>query len=163
METRIHFNIPNEVVKEATQLITNSITVLKPWLIALTPTERQTIPKMSDKTFPFVEKTLDYTASSPEFVPAYMNKEDLATDLKAWEQLTGLLRLVHQLGDGLDDSAMQAGATGYSNALNYYNSIKQAAKMNVPGAKAIFEDLRKRFVKSKPEKDTIEKQEQEME
>jgi hypothetical protein len=32
-------------------------------------------------------------------------------------------------------------------ALSYYNSVKQAAKVNAPEAKAIYEDLRKRFEK----------------
>ncbi|MCK3686434.1 hypothetical protein [Maribellus sp. YY47] len=30
-----------------------------------------------------------------------------------------------------------------------YNSVKQAAQMNIPGAKAIFEDLKKRFMKTR--------------
>ncbi len=155
METRIHFNIPNEVVKEATQLITNSITVLKPWLIALTPTERQTIPKMSDKTFPFVEKTLDYSVSAPQFAPPYMDVTELTNDMKVFDQLNPLLRLATALKDGLDDTRMMAGGESYINALSYYNSIKQATKMDVPGAKSIYEDLKKRFVKNKTDKEEI--------
>jgi hypothetical protein len=30
-------------------------------------------------------------------------------------------------------------------SLSYYHSIKQAAQMNIPGAKAIYEDLKVRF------------------
>jgi hypothetical protein len=42
---------------------------------------------------------------------------------------------------------MMAGSEAYVSALSYYNSVKTAAKMNVPGAKIIFEDLSKRFAK----------------
>ncbi len=46
-------------------------------------------------------------------------------------------------------TVMETGGESYVNALSYYNSVKQATKMNVPGAKSIYEDLRKRFEKSK--------------
>ncbi len=82
-----------------------------------------------------MEKTLDYTVSDPQFAPPYMNKEELAGDMKAHGQLTGLFRMVQQLNNGLDDTAMQAGAESYINALSYYNAVKQASKMNVPASK----------------------------
>lgn len=47
---------------------------------------------------------------------------------------------------------MLAGSEAYAAALSYYNSVKMASKLNVNGAKAIYEDLRKRFEhKSKKE------------
>ena len=48
---------------------------------------------------------------------------------------------------------MQAGAESYVCALTYYNSVKMAAKMDIPGAKSIHEDLSKRFEKSKNTKE----------
>jgi hypothetical protein len=67
MENKINFSIPEKVVTEATQKLTEVVTVLQPYMIALTPDERRTIPKMSDKTFPFVEKTLDYCQTAESF------------------------------------------------------------------------------------------------
>ena len=34
-------------------------------LVALQPSQRQELPKMSDKTLPFVEKVIDYADSRP--------------------------------------------------------------------------------------------------
>jgi hypothetical protein len=48
---------------------------------------------------------------------------------------------------------MLAGSEAYIAALAYYNSVKQAAKMNVPGARAIYDDLSKRFP-GRPKLDT---------
>ena len=74
-----------------------------------------------------------------------------------YNQLTPLFRLVMRLHDGLDDTTMEAGAESYANSLSYYNSVKQAAKMNVPGAKAIYDDLKKRFERTaSPEGDSGE-------
>ncbi len=69
--------------------------------------------------------------------------------MKIHSQLTPLLRLVRSLNDGLDDTTMVAGAESYVCALTYYNSVKQATKIDIPGAKSIYEDLSKRFVKTK--------------
>jgi hypothetical protein len=84
---------------------------------------------------------------APEF--SYMDREALFSDLKVTQQLTPLFRIIKAMNDGLDDTIMEAGGEGYINALSYYNSVKQAAKMNVPGAKSIYEDLSKRFEKAK--------------
>ena len=149
MENKINSIIPEEVVAQATTDLNNAVNLLLPYLIALSPEERRTIPKMSDKTAPFVDKCLDYSGSAPQFAPVYMDKDALAADLKVNSQLTPLFRIVKGLYDGLDDTIMESGAEGYVMALSYYNSVKQAAKMDVPGAKSIYEDLRKRFEKAK--------------
>ena len=154
MENKIDFIIPDELINSSLQKLNEVATDLKPYLIALTPAERQYIPKMSDKTLPFVEKTLDYCKTAPQFAPVFMNIGALTADMKVYNQLIPLLRIVQQLNDGLDDTTKQAGAESFVNSLNYYNAVKQAAKTDVPGAKSIFSDLQKRFarVKNKNEK-----------
>lgn len=144
-ENVVSIKIPeNELEKVLASLkVVNE--VLQPYLLALTPQDRQNLPKMSDKTFPFVEKSLEYCKSNPEFAPAYLNVEELSIDFKAVEDLTQIYRIIEQLSEGLNDTIMLSGSEAYTSALTYYNSIKQATKINVPKAKAIFEDLKKRF------------------
>jgi hypothetical protein len=127
--------------------------ILKPYLVALTPAERQALPKMSDKTTPFVEKCLEYAQTNPQFAPSYMNVGELLIDMKAVNDLTKILRPIEQLNENLNDTTMLSGSEAYTAALTYYNSVKQAAKMNVPNAKTIYEDLVKRFEKSSKKKE----------
>ena len=154
MENQINFIIPDEVMADVTLVLTNAANKLQPYLIALTPEQRKELPKMSDKTVPFVEKNLEYCGSSPQFVPPFMDCEALGGDVKVTQQLTPVFRIVKAMNDGLDDTIMAAGSEAYINALNYYNSVKQAAKSNVPGAKSIYDDLSKRFEKTKKAKVT---------
>ncbi len=154
MENQIHLIIPEEVVLIATQKLNEAVEVLEPYLLALTSDQRKEMAKMSDKTIPFVEKNLEYSGSAPQFVPPFMDCEALAGDVKVTQQLTPLYRIVKGMSDGLDDTVMVAGSEAYINALNYYNSVKQAAKNNVPVAKSIYDDLSKRFVKTKKAKVT---------
>ena len=120
---------------------------LKPLLITLTPDQRREIPKMSDGTTPFVEKTLDYAKSNAEFAPPYMDIPELEVDLKAVEDLQSVYRPLLQLMQQLDDSIMLSGSEAYIASLAYYNSVKMGSRMNVPNAKAIYADLKKRFSK----------------
>ena len=59
--------------------------------------------------------------------------------------LTDLARPIEQLNRTLEDTIILAGSEAYVASLAYYNSVKQAAKMNVPGALPIQDDLSKRF------------------
>lgn len=50
MDNKINFSIPDEVIADVTSKLNDIGTQLKPFLIALTPTERQELPKMGDGT-----------------------------------------------------------------------------------------------------------------
>ncbi len=102
---------------------------------------------MSDKTAPFVSKVLDYVETKAQFAPSYLNVEELKTDLQVVAVLTQIFRPVEQIYENLNDTITQAGSEAYVASLAYYNSVKQAAKMNIPDAKTIFNDLKVRFEK----------------
>jgi hypothetical protein len=147
MENRISIEIPPadlQAIKAALQQVQG---LLAPYVVALTPEQRKTIPKMSDGTEPFVDKVMDYAINNSEFLPPFVSLGELEKDWNATSGLMPLLRMVDQIHDTMSDTAMLAGSEAYKGALSYYNSVKQAAKMNAPDAKAIYEDLRKRFEK----------------
>lgn len=144
-DNRIAIQIPEADVTEINAAIETLKTKLQPYLIALTPEDRKLLPKMSDKTIPFVDKALDYAQNSPQFAPQYMNVPEMKIDLDALNTLTEFYRPLEQIISGLDDTMMLSGSEAYIAALSYYNSVKMAAKMNVPAAKPIYDDLKERF------------------
>jgi hypothetical protein len=135
---------PNDL-KQILTLLTEIKGILKPYLIALTPEERKDLAKMSDKTVPFVEKALEYAQANPQFAPAYMSVPELKIDLAAVNDLTQVIRPVEALYENLSDTIMLSGSEAYVAALTFYNSVKQAAKLSIPNAKPIYDDLSKRF------------------
>lgn len=145
MENKISIQIPPGDLQAAKVALEQAQQLLAPYVKALTPEQRKTIPKMSDGTEPFVQKVVEYASSAPQFMPPFVSKEEFDKDWQAVSGLLPLLRLCTQLEDTLSDTTMLAGSEAYISALSYYNSVKQAAKVNVPDAKAIYEDLRKRF------------------
>ena len=142
-------------VKEA---IATLKTTLSPHLIALSPTERQRIPKMGDGTLPFVEKVMEYAKEDDKFLPPFVPIDELEKDWAAVKKLLPVLRDLQQMQSNLDDTVMMAGSEAYVGALSYYNSVKYAAKVNIADAKVIFDDLQRRFERSSsptPTNDTV--------
>jgi hypothetical protein len=144
-ENKVSITLKPEDLKKVLDALNTANAVLKPYLIALTPAERQELPKMSDGTVPFVQKTLEYAQTNAGFVPAYIDVKELKTDFDAVEALAQIFRPIEQLYFNLSDTMTLSGSEAYVASLAFYNSVKQAAKINVPGAKAIAEDLKLRF------------------
>jgi len=125
-------------------------TVLKPYLLTISTAERQQLPKMSERSVPFVRKVLDYTESHGEFAPSYLDPVELKKDVNLFDSLTRVSQGLAEVLDELTDTTMVAGSEAFVASLAYYNSVKQGAKQNVPNARAVFDDLKVRFENNGP-------------
>jgi hypothetical protein len=137
--------IPPEILSQAQAKIAEVATLLKPYLLALTPTERHELPKMGPKTLNFVEKSHEYAHENPTLIPPYLEIGEFDTDFADAHGLWTLYNHVRQLEDGISDTQMTAGSEAYQAALIFYNSAKIAASQNISGAKAVYEELKRRF------------------
>ncbi|MBN3520366.1 hypothetical protein JYB62_10155 [Algoriphagus lutimaris] len=151
IENRNSIEIPEAVLADALGKLNEARELLAPYLIALTPTQRKDLLKMSDGSRPFVEKVMDYVDSEPQFLPPYLPVEELKKDWGAVKGLGPILNSANLFNDNLSDTLMLAGSESFDGALSYYNTVKYAARMNAPGAKGIYEDLKKRFDKNSSE------------
>lgn len=157
VENRISIELTDEEKAQITSAITTINDVFRDKLVTLSPQERREHPKMGDGTEPFVSKALDYATSNPEFTPRYVNADDMKIDFEAVSLLNGIYRPLKQLIEQLDDSILLSGSEAYVAALAYYNSVKVGAKMNVPGAKSIYNDLKQRFSKTSSASNVLER------
>jgi hypothetical protein len=111
--------------------------LLAPCLLALTPAERQGLPKMGEKTIGFVGKAYDFTRQNPSMVPPYLGINAFGVDFADVHGLWTLLNLIQQLEEGVSDTEMIAGSEAYQIALVFYKSVKMAAAQDIPSAKAV--------------------------
>ena len=142
---RVSADIPAAVITDVTNKLNEVRALLLPYLEALTPDERRTIPKMSDKTIAFVNKTETYTISNPEFAPGFMEVAEFSKDMQVVVELKPILDICEQLVSNIDDTSMLAGSEAYVQALMYYNGVKLAAKTGQASARPIYDDLSVRF------------------
>lgn len=60
-----------------------------------------------------------------------------------------IVSLINQLSNYFDDTKLAARSEAYSAALYYYGSVQQAASVNLPGAKAIYDELKEYFPRTR--------------
>lgn len=115
------------------------------FLISLTSDQRMGGMKIGEKSVNFVEKSLAYSKSNPEFAPAYINMTEFGSDYKLSRDMLGFLRRLKPLVRNMEDTATEAGMEALSAAMVFYASVKTAAKQGAISAIPIYEDLKKRF------------------
>jgi hypothetical protein len=148
---RISLILQAEEVEQVKQLFSQIGQILAPRLINLTPDERVQLPKMGEKSIPFVTKGMEYLRIPGTPTPPYVNGEELEIDINAHESLRQIRQVAQPIVDMLDDTMLLCGSEAYVAVLAFYTYLKGAAKMNVPGAKTILDDLSTRFP-SRPSK-----------
>lgn len=114
--------------------------------IGLSDDERKALLKLGEKSVGFDEKVASYMASRPDLVPGYVNLATLGQNRAARVDVADLLRQVGDVWQRLSDTDLKLGNQIYKPELAFYSSAQEAAKHGVPGAQAIVEDLKTRFV-----------------
>ena len=114
-------------------------------IINLNKDERQSLPKIADKTLAFDEKCKAYMTSRPELVPGFIDAAELAKDRKLIDDLLPCLRELAPICEGLEDTVSLAYTDVYVADLAFHANVKQAAKRVVPGSDTIYDDLKTRF------------------
>ena len=118
------------------------------FLVNLTPKERIARPKMGNNSQTFVAKALEIATNNPQFVPPYVDLPAMRKDYDLAVRLQGIEMQLDSLCEKVSDTNMAAGSEAYVTALTLYNSIKAAAKVNVPGANALATELAERFAQA---------------
>ena len=113
--------------------------------VVISREEFNSLPKVADGRIPFVEKAAEYAVSNPEHVPAVLNVAEFQKDVKLFVALRRLIRPLRQLLDRLESAMTVAGSEAFYAARDYYKLVQLNAKMGVPGAQAIYEDLKRLF------------------
>jgi hypothetical protein len=144
-QNQIAVEIAGDELQKIKGFITGLQTALAPHVISLSDQERHDILKIGDKSVAFVDKSMDYTVSNPEFVPKNLDVQAMQIDVMAINQLYPLLKQLTQITTNLSDTVMLSGSEAFKGALLYYGGVQMGMKTNEPNAKAIYEDLSQRY------------------
>ena len=115
------------------------------FLVGLTDDQRKTMLKLGDKTVGFEQKCASYMASRPDLIPGFVDMNKLGQDRAAWADVADILHALLDVTQQADDTDMVLAHQIYLPDLSFYQNVQMAAKRNVPGAQAIFDDLKARF------------------
>jgi hypothetical protein len=115
-----------------------------PFLIALTPDERKSLPKAEANSLSFVENALTASQNNPSILPASFDAAGFASSVALFSVLTDLNTGVAQLASELDDTRLDVGSQAMDQARNVYDYVKAAVK-KTPGLKPVADQLAVRF------------------
>ncbi|MDR0769091.1 MAG: hypothetical protein LBE71_04225 [Dysgonamonadaceae bacterium] len=137
--------VPANIIEAVRQRFVEIKTLLKPYVVALTPEQRRKMLKMGDKSDVFVDKAYRFAVENPAFVPAFLNMTNFNLNLTDARNLRTIHNDALQVYEEIDDTILSTGSVAFEAALTFYNFVKLAAERDVPDAKAIYEELKKRF------------------
>jgi len=121
-----------------------------PFLIGLTTEERVALPKISENNKVFVGDSINALVNNAPMLPAYLNVNDIKSDLTLYEQLDELEMMALQLVEKIQDTRMLCGSEAYTSSLTAYRLFEAASSAGIPGADAVYGALKQRFAGQGP-------------
>jgi len=134
--------IPEEILREAEILLDELIYSLKPYLVTLTPPERQTLVKIEAESIKFLEVSHRIAGRNPELFPSFMKLAIFREEFSAAQELWTLVNKFNELKEKICDAELLAGNYAMETALTFYHTVKIAAKHDIPAARVIYEEFR---------------------
>lgn len=122
-----------------------AISAKLPFLINLSPQERRELPRMGDKSIGFDDKCRTYMSSHPEFIPGFVDIEEVNKDRELRVQMMRFYAALIALTDEVDDTLRVVSSEAWMADLAYYQAVREAAKRGMAGAETIYNDLQQRF------------------
>jgi hypothetical protein len=116
-----------------------------PWLIDLTPEQRQTMLKMGDKSRAFVEKAAIVATNNPDIMPRSFDLDGYQNDVTLFADLGKFRGVMAQLLEKIDDTLMQVGSEAYAGSLLVYQMANAVGKG--AGLDEALDDMGKRFAR----------------
>lgn len=130
-----------QAIKDALALVRDKL----PFLVSLNPQERREMAKMGEKSIGFDEKCALYMNNHAEFVPGFLDMQEVARDRVLRAQILEFWSTLNALTQRVDDTLMVVNQDIWMANLAYYQSVREAAKRGRPNAQTLYDDLRTRF------------------
>jgi hypothetical protein len=89
----------------------------------------------------FIENTIESAAASPQFLPPYLDMDKFQDDFQYFVNLKTIYEMVVQLKEFIWNLVTQSADVSYTDALEYYASVREAAKRRIDGAESIYRFL----------------------
>ena len=101
----------------------------------------------------FIESSYEIALENGEFLPHYLTLERFGNDIQYFMDFRTLTDLCDQIREKLWNITLQSADIAYTDALEFYASVREAAKRRVDAAETIYHDLSTFFKRVTPIQD----------
>jgi hypothetical protein len=103
--------------------------------------DRMRLNGVGIKKMGFIERAYEIALENGEFLPHYLTIERFGTDIQYFMEFRTLVDLVSQIREKLWNITIQSSDIAYTDALEFYASVREAAKRRVDAAETIHNEL----------------------
>ncbi|NJN89324.1 MAG: hypothetical protein HC878_02395 [Leptolyngbyaceae cyanobacterium SL_5_14] len=114
--------------------------------VTMTPEERRKLAKLGDKTRAFVQKSAEFAARHPDYLPRRFDLDAMQEDIDLFMALYPIWVELHDLQELVYNTYLLAGSEAYAAAREVYNSAKATGKGEIDGS---LNEMGRRFRKSR--------------
>jgi hypothetical protein len=143
--------LTDEVVEEFAQAFARMHDILEESAANIRALDRARLNGIGIKKQGFVERAYGFARELPQFLPTYLTNEKFGEDFQYFMHLNTLCDMCGNLREYLWNLTMQSADVSYTDALEFYASIREAAKRRIDGSETAHRELEVFFKKSKGE------------
>lgn len=130
------------------QAVLDAIATIKtklPFLVGLPKDARGELPRLGEKTVGYDADCRAAMAARPDLIPSFVQMDELAKDRALWGPLGEIAAALEPVAGAVRDTFDVVGSEIYDADRAFHASVREAAKRGVPGAQAIYDQLKLRF------------------
>lgn len=122
-----------------------NININFPFLVGLTQEERMALSTIDVSNKAFTEDAINAALNNATLLPSYISVTNMQADLALFMQLDEIILMLKQTLEKLQDTQLLAGSEAFAASLTLYKLFGSAADAGMPGADAIYNQLKLRF------------------
>jgi len=103
--------------------------------------DRMRLNGVGIKKLGFIDRAYEFALENGEFLPHYLTLDRFGTDYQYFMDFRSLTDIVSQIRELLWNITIQSADIAYTDALEFYASVREAAKRRVDAAETIHNDL----------------------
>ena len=119
--------------------------VMKPYYVPLSEEQKDHLTPIADEGIPFGDKVDGYLESKPKYNAQYIDIAETHKDYRNFKKALPTIGKIQGMQKEFVDIRIASSSDANMQFLAYYGNVKNASRRGVPGAKAVYEELSKRW------------------
>jgi hypothetical protein len=134
-------DMPQEIIDSLNHDLNAIKNALDDYSQHLRSLDRMRLNGVGIKKMGFIERAYELALENGEFLPHYLTVERFGTDIQYFMDFRSLTDLVTQIREKLWNITIQSADIAYTDALEFYASVREAAKRRVDAAETLHNAL----------------------
>jgi hypothetical protein len=140
-------DVPANIIRMLTEDFNSIKELLDNFSQHLRALDRKRLNGVGIKKLGFIDRAYELALENGEFLPHYLTLERFGTDYQYFKDFRSLTDIVGQIHEQLWNITIQSADIVYTDALEFYSSVREAAKRRVDAAETLYHILSPFFKK----------------